>query len=267
MSTLGPTQQAFFAGIVAPSAPEALPELAGDARAAASERLGIYRHAFVARCADALAEDFPALGAELGAEELARAAAGYARAVPSRHPSLRFRGEGFAAYLRSHPDARALRERAPWAPALAALEWALVDVFDAEDAAPLARAALAALPPGRWHALPLALVPAARLLALDWPVRGLRSAYAAGAPLPAAPTAPALERVLVWRQEERVFHRTLDGIEAALLARVVAGVSFGALSAEAAALRGDDAAGAALAASALARWVEDGLLRAADLDR
>ncbi len=259
MSALARSQAAFFASVSAPRAPERLAELAGDERASAGERLAIYRHALIARCVDALAEDFPALGAALGAEELARAAEGYARAVPSLHPSLRFRGEAFAAHLRSHAEARALRERAPWAPALAELEWALVDVFDAADAPALERAGLGAIAPERWHALRLALVPAARLIVLAWPVRALRAAQGAGLPLPPPPAAPAPETVLVWRHRERVFTREIEPVEGALLSRVQRGVDFGALCADAAAGRGD-AAGAELAARALARWVEDGLL-------
>lgn len=258
--------QGTFAGwVMAREAPAALPGLLGDARAGAAERLGVYRNAYSARIVAALGEDFPALKHALGAASFDTLAAAYLHEHPSRHPSLRYAGALLPAFIADHISQAAaeLRASAPWAADLARLELAITDAFDAADATLLTRADLSALPPAQWDALALALIPGAQLLTLAWPVRALRSAHDAEQPLALEAFAPATEIVLVWRREERVLHRALEASEASLLARAQHGVRFGELCALAAAQRGDEA-GAAFAASVLARWVEDGLLATAD---
>jgi hypothetical protein len=103
-------------------------------------------------------------------------------------------------------------------------------------------------------------MPGAQLLALAWPVSALRAAHDALQPLPLTTLAPEPERLLVWRRDERVLHRACSAAEHALLAQLAGGARFGALCALAAESRGE-AEGAAFAASALARWIEDGVLR------
>jgi hypothetical protein len=249
--------------LLAPEAPESTPGLLGDARASAAERLHVYRYAYVSRLAGVLRDDFPALLAALGRERFDALAAAYLRANPSRNFSLRHVGAGLPAWLgdSEHDSARELRARAPWCADLARLELAVTDAFDAADARPLGRADLAPLAPESWDSLALALMPGAQQLALAWPVRALREAHDAGQPLALAALSPRAERVLVWRKGERVLHRECSADEFALLARVAGGVRFGALCALAAELRGDEA-GAAFAASSLARWVEDEVVAA-----
>ena len=259
-ASLASRQREFAAWVTAREAPGALPELLGDARADAAERLGVYRHAYAARIAAALRDDYPALCAALGRGDFDALAAEYLHANPSQHPSLRYAGARLPAFLAQQAAARG---RAPWAADLARLELALTDAFDAADASPLSRADLAALPLEQWDALPLSLTPGARLLELAWPVRGLRVAKDAEQPLEPAALTPATERVLVWRRDERVLHRVCGAEEHALLARVANGARFGELCAFAAEPRSEPA-GAAHAASLLARGVEDGVLIAGE---
>jgi len=131
--------------------------------------------------------------------------------------------------------------RWPFAADLAALEWALVEAFDAPDAPSLAREALAALAPEDWAALPLRLHPATAFLELAWPVQRLRAAHDAGSPLPAE-LAPEPTRICVLRRGERVRFRSLEPREAALLAALREGTTFGALCERLAAELGDDRA-------------------------
>ncbi len=258
-------QGAFAGWVMAHEAPAATLGLLGDARASAAERLGVYRNAYVARIVSALAEDFPALKHALGAVCFDTLAAAYLHAHPSQHPSLRYAGARLPGFIAEHASPAAVENRvsAPWAADLARLELAITDAFDAADAKLLTRADLTALPPEFWGELALALMPGAQLLALRWPVRALRAAHDAEQPLALEAFAPASERVLVWRREERVLHRALEASEAALLARAQHGVRFGELCALAAQERGEEA-GAAFAASVLARWIEDGVLATAD---
>lgn len=260
---LAERQRTFAAWLLAREAPAATPGLLGDARAGAAERLRVYRYAYLSRLVGVLRDDFPALLAALGRERFDSLAAAYLRAHPSRHFSLRHVGARFPAFLAEHEHAREVRANAPWCADLARLELAVTDAFDAADARPLARGELEQLSPEAWDGLALAPLPGAQLLALAWPVRALREAHDAERPLAADAVAPASERVLVWRKQERVLHRECSAAEHALLARVVGGIRFGELCALAAEQRGE-AQGAAFAASLLARWVEDGVLRAAD---
>ena len=116
--------------------------------------------------------------------------------------------------------------------------------------------------------LALRLVPAVRLLALRWPVHLLRRAWraleepiAAGLALPGI--AAAATALCVWRREEQIHERPIDTLEAEALRTLADGIRFGALCERIAARVGDDEA-PARAAGWLARWVEDGLVAAAD---
>jgi hypothetical protein len=260
---LAERQRDFASWLLAREAPAQTPGLIGDARASAAERLHVYRYAYLSRGIGVMREDFPALLAAVGRERFEPLAAAYLRAHPSRHFSLRQLGARFPAWLAESEQlpARELRASAPWGAQLARLELALTEAFDAADARPLARSDLEQLPPAEWEALALALTPGAQLLSLAWPVRALRAAHDAQQPLPLSALTPQPEHLLVWRRDERVLQRACGADEHALLARVAAGVRFGELCGLAAALRGDEDA-AAFVASLLARWVEDGVLRA-----
>jgi hypothetical protein len=257
---LAERQHDFAAWLLAREAPAETPGLLGDARASAVERLHVYRYAYMSRLVGVLRDDFPALLGALGRALFDPLAAAYLRAHPSRDFSLRHVGARFPAFLAAHEDARESRASAPWCADLARLELAVSDAFDAADARPLARTDLARLAPEAWDTLALALVPGARLLTLARAARALRAAHDAGRPLALDALAPDTEHVLVWRRDELVLHRECSPEEGALLARVDGGVRFGELCALTAEARGE-AAGAAFAASALARWVEDGVLR------
>jgi hypothetical protein len=270
MSELATTQRRLWRLLTAPSGVgSALAEtgdaegrsLAGwirsDERGAAAARLEIYAHAYFQRIHDVLARDFPTLAERLGADGFHDLVTAYLCVHPPERPSLRHAGEPLATFLGHDAAAAPFRRRWPFATDLARLEWALGGAFDAPDAAPLERAALAALPPERWESLTFDLHPSARHLALAWDAVALRQAFEADAEPP--PPARRAIVALVWRQRERVRFRTLDAEEAALLERVEAGERFGALCAWLAERHGPEAA-ASRAAGWLAGWVDAELL-------
>lgn len=180
------------------------------------QRLRVYAHAYWARIAAALAEDFPKLRAHLGAEAFDALVVPYLRAHPTRDPSLREAGQHLARFL----DEQGRSEAAD----LARLERARTEVFDGEDAAPMSRDDAAALAPEEFPHLPLRLVPASALVELSTGADELWDAIEAGRPAPAAAAGP--RAVLVWRRDLVVIHRTLDPDEAAALRRVRAGARF-----------------------------------------
>lgn len=238
----------------------------GDAEAPGGElgpvrRLSVYAEAYFTRIHDVLRSNFSDLAEQLGEATFHDLVTSYLAICPPQRPSLRDVGERLPAFLAQGAGGEPFRKRAPWAAALAQLEWLQLDLFDAPDAALCTRRDFEELPAAEWGNTRLQMVPAAELLALDWPVHalcaswpGTRSSVSGEDALRAAPT-----ELLVWRRSETVSYRPLKSAEASALGRVAAGTSFGEVCEEAAARIGERE-GPIQAASWLARWLEDGVL-------
>ncbi len=251
----------FARAVTAPNSGSARDVVAGlrsDLGIPASERLRVYANAYFARIHDVLREDYTALHAAIGADAFHDLAKLYLMAHPSRSFSLRFAGARLPDFLRG-PVAEPFSRRWPFAADLAELEWALVDVFDVPDAPPLQRAALAGLSPDAWSELRFALVPAHRLLALEWPVQRIRDAASAGDPIPSLE--PCASKLLIHRREELVFKRTLSDTELVALERIRAGHDFGSVCAAVAERIGEGAA-AGFTLACLEVWLSEGLIAA-----
>ncbi len=126
--------------------------------ASASERLDVYRHAYFIRLEQALAHDFPVTERLLGQTAFARCAGDYVLAFPSRSPSLRELGYKFSAWLRT--------EKTPALADLAAIEWAVLRVFDGPDSPTVNRNRLQAFASSAWSRLEIRLIPTLTLLSL-----------------------------------------------------------------------------------------------------
>lgn len=245
-----PELQALFwsalQGDVAPALEAAVVSTPGlDGR----DRLGIYAAMYHARLRDVLASDFERTEAVLGPETFTEAARRYIAARPSTHPSVRHFGGRFAAFLDAAPPPGA----PPWLADLARLEWARVEVFDAPDAEPVGRDALAGVPAEAWPGLTLAAIPALVVVESGWPI----DLAWKGEPVPGRrPTA-----VRVWRQDGRVFHAAMDHGEPDALAALRAGRPFAEICDAMAHPEPETAA--AEAGALLARWLDDGLIAAA----
>ncbi len=224
------------------------------------QRLGVYRHGYFARIHDVLRDDYGALHALLGDAAFHDLAKLYLMAHPPQSHSLRDVGASLPQFL-AGPVAEPFTARWPFAPDLATLEWALVEVFDAPDSDLLDREALAALPPAGWAALVLELVAAHRTLALDWPVHRLRKAWSNEQPIPEFE--PLATKVLVHRHREQVFVRSLGELEARVLAWLRDGFDFAAICGRAADEHGDAGSPSDVLAL-LERWLADGLLAAGE---
>lgn len=283
-SALRRQQSAFVAALASPlPAGLLLPGPAGQAPA-----IAVYAQACRLRLVAALRDNFEVLALAMGDQAFDRLALAYLAAQPSRQASIRWFGHRLAAFMDQCLAADEQGIAGPCAglvahPALADLarmDWALRDAFDAADARPIGRDALAALPPQAWPALRLQMHPSVQLLALQWAVepawRALRDARdmpTDASPGLAAPLAWPHD-LLVWREGLDTRWRSLDPAEARLLRAVAGGKAFAGLC-EMADKVGDDLAvpGAAALASppspvldrvvgALQRWLADGLLSA-----
>ena len=222
-----------------------------DRGVGAEQRLDVYGNAYFARLHEVLRDDFPALHAALGDAAFHDLAKLYLIAHPPRSFTLRVLGARLPEFLGA-PAAELFRTRWPFAPDLAAFEWAVRDVFDAADAPVLERAALAAVPADAWPELCFELVAARRWLALDWPVERLREAHDAGEALPSLEPEPTW--ALVHRRDERVRWRAIAAQEAEALAALAAGEDFATLCGR--------AESAQQVLGWLERWLAEGLLSA-----
>ncbi|MDB4980813.1 MAG: hypothetical protein JWM82_1565 [Myxococcales bacterium] len=272
---LAELQRRFFAlvtgreGVAKELAARGLPEthvaelIEGDARASAVERLDVYANMYFFRILDVLHADYPKLRAVLGDDAFHNVAIDYLTAHPSRHPSLRFVGTAMPRFL---AERDALVRGRPWLADLAALEWARVDVFDRADTPLLSREALAATPPEDFAAIRLApiaafeLVPATWAVELPWRALEARDAAEAAGPEPEPPRAAPGHALLVWRRGLTVQHRAVDGQEAAALALLKEGTTFGALCTALGEGAASEDEAAQLAVGLLGTWLADELL-------
>jgi hypothetical protein len=133
----------------------------------AFERLEIYNRQYWFRVMAALAEDFPALEAVVGAEQFELLSREYLVAHPSRSFTLRNLGTHLPAWLTAHPEFAG--DRAELAIDVARLEWAYAEAFDQAGFAPIGAEEIAQLDDDA-H---IGLQPHVQLLALHYPVDDL----------------------------------------------------------------------------------------------
>jgi hypothetical protein len=220
------------------------------------DRLDIYADMYFYRIRDALREDFPKLVACLGDDGFHDLVTDYLLVCRPRDASLGRAGDRLPAFLAEHPLAAAR----PWLAELAALEWARSEVFSERDAAAFGFAEVQARIAEAAGALPLALVPAHRVVATRSAVGALHDRLDEGAPAPTAAIDDAPGDHLVWRRGCAVMHRPLDPLERELVRELAAGTTLGALCDWTCERVGQEPATQALLEH-LCRWASDGILR------
>ncbi len=265
---------------------------AGDARLPAAERLDVYANMYFYRLLECLGEDFPRVQAAVGGDRFHNLVTDYLLAHPSEQPSLRFLGRRLPRFLEAH----ALAREFPYLPDLARLDWARVEVFDAPDAVPLTRRALARLPEDRAGEARFTLIPAFELLPLEFDVvpiwrrlqeerprenagarpddavetsacasstdsRSPEAAEPAGATEPLGPRSAPRRRtaVRVWRSGFVVYHRNISEEEARCLEMVRAGEGLARICQQIAAGR-SVARAPERVGRILQGWIDDGIL-------
>ena len=218
--------------------------IAPNSRLTAFERLEIYNRQYWFRLLSALAEDFPALRAVVGANAFERLAIDYLAAHPSRSFSLRNLGSMLPEWLASHPQHAGRRQRL--ALDVVKIEWAFIETFDNAQSTPLTLDQIATLGGDSR----LGLQPHLQLVALDYAADDLvlalhkeqrRSTSEAGVKHegeeevgrnPDRPASlPRLRRRLTWvaahRQESAVYFARLDREEFLTLKALGTGQTLG----------------------------------------
>lgn len=269
-----------------------LSRVTGTAKVGTETRLAIYYDAYRLRLLEALTSNYPVLRAWIGDEEFEELGIAYLTAHPSRHFSIRYFGHQLPAFLAATK---------PWADKpylaeMASLEWALSEVFDAENGPVMGIEDMAGIPAQAWPAMRLRLHPAMRRLDLRWDVptiwksvnqhlaaekstdscRGETSATpsaekaqheeTAVADVPAPQAGDYPQAWLVWRQDLKTWFRSLPVDEAWALDAACKGENFATICEGL--CEWIDAPNVALHAAGLIKlWITDGIVSSIDTSK
>jgi len=212
--------------------------IAPNSRLTAFERLELYNRQYWLRVRGALAEDFPAVRAVVGANRFEELSVAYLSVHPSRSFSLRNLGSKLVDWLIANP--RWTGRRHALAVDLARIEWAFVEAFDNAERTPLTLDQIATLDEGSR----LALQPHVQLLALNYPADDIalalhgkekRQTSEAGVTHddgdPAPVRLPRLRRKPTWvaahRVDLNVYYRRMEREEFQTLAAIRDGHTLG----------------------------------------
>ena len=254
MKSLKELQDSFQRGILAGD-DAILDEVNDSDKEQRKVLFGVYRHAYVARLAEILDDDYEQLHAYLGDQAFAKLVKAYIAANPSDQRSARWFGRHLPAFVR---DSETYAKH-PEAAELAQLEKALADAFDGPDAAPLGIEALAAIQPDDWPNLVLEPHPTAIRLTFKTNAADIWSALKdeVAPPKPEHLTEP--QAIVVWRQDFMARFRPLAAEEAMMWDEAGNGVRFGVLCELVATFAGEHDA-ELRAATYLKGWIDTGML-------
>lgn len=246
----------YLVGDLATVPAELSTSLIGGPTLTVNDGLAIYHHAYRARLQEVLRADYPALRHWLGDDEFEQLAAVYIRVSPSTHFSLRWMGEGFAAFINQH----LVCEQGAAVAELATLEWAFTLAFDALEGTPLTLQALAHLPPEAWPCLRFSLTPGVQWLTCHYNSLALWRCVKEGSAFPGSAQLDQPQVLLIWRCERVCQYRSLASAEAiALQGLVEQGWSFAELCG--ALLESHREEAPLQAATWLKQWTHDGWLQ------
>jgi hypothetical protein len=221
----------------------------------AANRLAIYRNAYQVRLIDALHDTYPVLHDLLGDEVWLALGEAYVASHPSVFRSIRWYGSELADFLANCPPFGG----EPILSEVALLEWTLAEVFDAQDAEALPRAALAAVAPSAWGDLIFQFHPSLRRLEFSWNTAAIWKAMSADETPPRPQLGAAPAPWLVWRQNLQNYFRSMSGVESAALDAALRGRSFGEICGDLSTLLPVEEIPAA-AAGLLGAWADSGIL-------
>jgi hypothetical protein len=223
---------------------------------------GVYKYAYGSRLVEAMRNDHKLLHSYLGDEMFDAMGHAYVAANPSHHPNLRWFSQDVPDFLGStqpYSDHPVLSD-------LAALEKALNDAFDAEDAPPIALADMAGFAPEVWNDLRFHAHPSASRLDFSTNASAIWLALKADETPPDAEVLEQPCRLLIWRKDVTPMFRELAVEEAMMWDEATNGIPFGVLCSMLATYDDPDGA-AARGAGYLHGWVTAGLLAGVSSDR
>jgi hypothetical protein len=254
MSDFARQQNEFQRGILA-SDDSVLAEILDSPKEKRETLFAVYRHAYGSRLVEAMRSEHQLLHAYLGHEAFDEMARAYIASHPSQHPNLRWFSKALPDFLGSTQPYRGH----PVISELAALEKALNDAFDAEDAEVLTLAVMAGFAPELWNDLRFKAHPSAVRLDLSTNASAIWLALKTEETPPDAGALPQPCRLLIWRQDVTPMFRELGPEEAMMWDEAASDIPFGVLCSMLATYDDPDGA-AARGAGYLHGWITAGLL-------
>ena len=254
MSDFARQQSEFQRGILTGD-DSVLAEILDSPREKRDVLFGVYRHAYGSRLVEAVRNDHGLLHIYLGDEMFDEMGYAYVAANPSQQPNLRWFSQDLPAFLKE----AAPYSKYPILSDLAALEKALNDAFDAQDAPALAVADMTGFAPEIWHDLKFKVHPSAIRLDLATNASAVWRALKNDETPPDAVNLEEPCRLLIWRQDVIPLFRELSAEEAMMWDEAAGGIPFGVLCSMLA-THDDPEGAAARGAGYLHGWVTAGLL-------
>lgn len=232
-----------------------LAELLDTSKEKRDTLLGVYRNAYVARLIEFLTHDYEKLHALLGDDQFDTVARAYIEAHPSQTPNARWYGQHLPEFLRTSSAYNGMPALAD----MAALEKALNDAFDAQDATILTMEDLAALSPEDWANLTFTPHPAVRRMEVTTNIVDIWRALNDEQEPPAPVNLDEPAQVVLYRTGGTAKFRVLAADEAMMWDEAATGVSFSVLCEMLAMFAGEDEA-PMQAATYLKGWIESEML-------
>lgn len=130
----------------------------------AEDRVLIYINAYFSRLAEALQTDFKFTYRTIGSDHFEQFVTGFLLQYPSHSFTIEDLGSNLEQYIRSH---RLISEH-PFLADLAALEWAHLQAFFADNLSPLNLAKLQEFTPQDWNLATITLDPTVRIVKSGW---------------------------------------------------------------------------------------------------
>jgi hypothetical protein len=254
-------QQGEFQRAILTGDDSVLAEILDSPREKRETLFGVYRYAYGSRLVEAMGNDHELLHAYLGDEMFGEMGHAYVKARPSEHPNLRWFSQGLPEFLKSAEP----YSNYPVLSDLAALEKALNDAFDGEDAPVVALSDMAGFAPEAWNDLKFVAHPTVARLDLSTNASAIWLALKNEEDPPEAEALTEPSRLLVWRQDVTPMFRELSTEEAMMWDEAADGIPFGVLC-EMLATYDDPDGAAARGAGYLHGWVTSGLLTGVTAD-
>ncbi|MCC6276432.1 MAG: putative DNA-binding domain-containing protein [Oligoflexia bacterium] len=218
----------------------------------ANARANVYGTAYLVRLQKAIGVDFPILSRILGEDNLDSILEQYVLAHPSTSYTIRDASALLPKFLDTHTSTLDLPT---WASELAALEWALVDLFDYPDELKLTLSELSQIEPANWLGLTFKWASDVRWLHSSYCFKDMLSIEDVHNPTFQQST------YRVWRNDEEVYWAALSGHEQQLYQLINEGRAFGEIST----FFGDQLGlteGSNVLFKNLSQWVSEGMFSA-----
>ena len=254
-------QQSDFQRAILTGEDAILAEIPDSPREKREKLFGVYRYAYSSRLVEAMRNDHKLLHIYLGDEMFNTMGHAYVAASPSQHPNLRWFSGSLPEFLKSSEP----YSNYPVLSDLAALERALNDAFDAQEAPVLGLADMAGFAPEAWGGLRFRPHPSARRLDLSTNAAAVWLALTGDEEPPDPVRLDEPGRLLVWRKDVKPVFRELGTEEAMMWDEGASGIPFGVLCSMLATYDDPDGA-AARGAGYLHGWVTAELLTGVSRD-